>query len=78
MADITMCANQACEQRLGCFRFLAPVGQHQSYGDYKPDENGHCKGFYSFQPEFKNYDRYRPDCFCRECREYFIRKEQGE
>lgn len=45
MPDITMCVNQHCHLRLGCYRHVAkPNSLRQSYADFSP-KGEHCENY---------------------------------
>lgn len=46
MPDISMCANHKCPMAHDCYRHEAiPSPGRQVYGEFKPDDNGHCDSF---------------------------------
>jgi hypothetical protein len=45
MPDVSMCSNQTCPMKEYCYRFKAVANSYQSYGGFKPDENGKCDYF---------------------------------
>jgi hypothetical protein len=46
MPDISMCDNNDCPSRLGCYRFMAePNPYRQAYMEFKFDERGKCDHF---------------------------------
>lgn len=51
MPDIAMCKNELCADRHTCWRFLAPPKTTgQAYGDWAPDAQGHCDGYWPHTP----------------------------
>jgi len=51
MTDISKCAN-GCDKQDKCYRWTAPSHEFwQAYMDFKPDENGECKDFWSNEDE---------------------------
>ena len=47
MPDISMCANEECPLKEKCYRYTSEPDKYlQSYGDFKPDENGECEYFW--------------------------------
>lgn len=45
MADIAMCKNETCPNKLSCYRFRAIPGKAQYYEEFK-HENGRCEFFW--------------------------------
>lgn len=46
MPDIAMCLNNECPKRNDCYRYRAVANEYQqSYGPFKPDDDGECKKF---------------------------------
>lgn len=53
MPDISMCQNEACPLKKNCYRYTArPSSFLQTYGYFKPDEEGKCDHYW---PQSKNY-----------------------
>jgi hypothetical protein len=47
MPDIAMCQNKSCDLKDSCYRFNAKPSQHQQcYGDFKPEPDGYCEGYW--------------------------------
>ena len=42
MADITMCDNQECKIRMGCYRATAPVSDYQSWVTFGKSKDESC------------------------------------
>ena len=52
MADITMCYNQECPHRSGCYRARAHItAQYQSISFWEPNEDGTCSAYWPFNLE---------------------------
>ena len=52
MPDITMCTNDSCERRKGCYRYTAKPSEHrQSYSGFSADENGECEHYWPTEEE---------------------------
>lgn len=51
MPDISMCDNQECPSRFGCYRFLAEPDAWQMYARFKFDESGKCVHFWPARPD---------------------------
>jgi hypothetical protein len=50
MPDISMCQNKECQNNTRCYRFTAtPNDFRQSWGDFKPDNNGNCDYFWEIK-----------------------------
>ncbi len=46
MPDISMCLSTTCDKRFQCYRFTAiPHPWRQSYGGFKPGDDGECENF---------------------------------
>jgi hypothetical protein len=52
--DISMCANEECPLKEKCYRYTAKPEMMQSYGDFKPDENGECEYFWDNKKQLVN------------------------
>lgn len=60
MSDISMCQNEACPLKKKCYRYTAtPSVGLQTYGWFKPDEDGNCKAYWD-NKDYKDEseDRY--------------------
>jgi len=54
MSDISMCENQSCLRKEGCYRFTAtPSRYRQSYGYFQPDADGDCEGYWDNEKQQK-------------------------
>ena len=52
MPDISMCVNKECTLKETCYRFTAkPSEFRQSYGSFKPEEDGTCRGYWKTDKE---------------------------
>jgi hypothetical protein len=48
--DISMCENNTCPSKDICYRYKAKPDKYwQSYGSFKPDENGECEHFFKIK-----------------------------
>ena len=61
MADITMCMDMSCSEKLSCYRYNAPANPHrQSYFAKSPRNSEGTCDYYWHMEESKEYeDRYR-------------------
>lgn len=46
MPDISMCMKEDCPMNMKCYRFTAKPNDWQSYGAFKPDDDGTCTHFW--------------------------------
>jgi hypothetical protein len=42
MADISKCLGKDCKLKYHCYRYTAPNGYWQAYGDFKPTTSRQC------------------------------------
>lgn len=62
MADISKCVDKNCPSKLHCKRFMAPVGIHQSYQDFKRDPSANkCEFYQEFYIELDPCDPDREE-----------------
>jgi hypothetical protein len=46
MPDMSLCANDKCPLKTGCYRYRAvPNGMWQSWTFFEPDSENNCRGF---------------------------------
>lgn len=56
MADITMCMDMSCSEKLSCYRYNAPANPHrQSYFVKSPrDTEGSCTSYWKMEDKDEN------------------------
>ena len=57
MADITMCDNQECTVRSGCYRARATQSAWQSWAIFQPESDGKCDHFIKYVEHTKEAER---------------------
>lgn len=59
MPDISMCLNEDCPRKYGCYRYCAIPSPYQSVCRFEP-RDGECDGFERILPQDRLRDLSRP------------------